>query len=183
MTKLKPIVLSVLLAAVVWLIIQYGNIEAAIVFLAALVGYFISLNKNLFREIAKSPVQTPDKPEASPAPEKDSENSQSYSVMIIDNFNRHDSDSRFDKTGFESKEHALEYGMRRVRSSVKQCCKDGQTKEQNYSLWMAMGEEVSVDGVRLGSVYYDDFYESNPTAEECDYVSLTPKQPKRGNAG
>ncbi|MBL4890797.1 MAG: hypothetical protein JKX91_03035 [Rhizobiaceae bacterium] len=138
------------------------------VFLAGLVGFSVSLDKDIYKKFLKSINQVPDKPDNADiraVPTPDSKSCLSYSVMIIDNFNKHDSGSRFDVVGFESNGHALEYGMRRARSSVRQCRKDGQSKEQNNHMWMTLGEEVSVDGVQLSSVHYDDFHDSDPTAE------------------
>lgn len=41
-----------------------------------------------------------------------------FIVTIIDNFNKHDLDSRFFGLRLRSLEQAMIYGMRRVRSSV-----------------------------------------------------------------
>lgn len=176
MINLKHFIFSAAFAGIAWLIIQYSNIEVAIIFLAALLGYSVSLNKDFHKNMAGQTVQIPDKSDASPVVPQDNKTRQSYSVMIIDNLHKDDPSSRIDKVGFKSKEQAFEYGMRRVRSSVKQCRNDGQSKEKNYHMWMALGEEVTVEGVSLGSVHYDEFYEHDPSVKECDYLSLDPEQ-------
>lgn len=100
-----------------------------------------------------------------------------YSVVVIDNFNRHDPDSRFIIHGFESQDHALTYGMKRVRSSVEQFRDPDQTRDDLYGKWMALGEEVLVDGQRLGLGNFDRFAATRATRQECDYLSLTPEDP------
>lgn len=100
----------------------------------------------------------------------------SFCVTIIDNFNKHDRNDRFEICGFESPDQAMVYGLRRVHSSVEQFRKADQTKEQLHRIWSAMGDEVRVDGVYIGMVNFDHFFENPATAEERDYVSLQPEQ-------
>ena len=99
-----------------------------------------------------------------------------FCVTIIDNFNKHDRSDRFEICGFENPDQAMVYGLRRVHSSVEQFRKDDQTKEQLHSIWMAMGDEVRVEGIYIGFVNFDYFFENPATPEECDYHSLRPKQ-------
>lgn len=99
-----------------------------------------------------------------------------FCVTIIDNFNKHDRNDRFEICGFESADQAMVYGLRRVWSSVEQFRKDDQTKEQLHYIWMAMGDEVNVDGVYIGFVNFDYFFQNPATAEERDYISLLPEQ-------
>jgi len=95
-------------------------------------------------------------------------------VVIIDNFNRHDPDSKFSIFGFVDIEHATSYGTRRVRSSIEQFREPGQSKEQLYQKWMALGEEVVVDGGLLGLANFDHFAMQKATGNECDYLSIAP---------
>ncbi len=70
----------------------------------------------------------------------------------------------------------MTYGMRRVRSSVEQFRQSNQTRDQLYRSWMALGEEVEVDGARIGLGNFDRFYKHPATAQESDYLSLQPQQ-------
>lgn len=99
------------------------------------------------------------------------------SVVVIDNFNRHDPDSKFQIFGFDDRDHAMTYGTRRVRSSIEQFREPDQTQEQLYRKWMALGEEVLVEGARLGLANFERFAAENATAEECDYLSIAPDDP------
>ena len=104
-----------------------------------------------------------------------------YSVVVIDNFNRYDPDSRIVIDGFENQDHALSYGLRRVRSSVEQFRDPDQgpdqTRDDLYRKWMALGEEVLVDGQRLGLGNFDRFAATRASREECDYLALAPEDP------
>jgi hypothetical protein len=101
----------------------------------------------------------------------------SFTVTVIDNFHRHDVDTRIVVCGFENLEQAMSYGMRRVRSSIEQFRQSDQTRDQLYRTWIALGEEVEVDGARIGLGNFDRFYKYPATAQECDYLLLQPQQP------
>jgi hypothetical protein len=95
-------------------------------------------------------------------------------VVVIDNFNRQDPESKFSIFGFVDSGHAKTYGTRRVRSSIEQFREPGQSKEQLYRKWMALGEEVVVDGGLLGLANFDRFAMQKATGDECDYLSIAP---------
>jgi hypothetical protein len=97
-----------------------------------------------------------------------------FTVVVIDNFHRYDDDERTTIHGFESAAHAATYGMRRVRSSVEQFREPEQSAEELYAKWIALGEEVVVDGQRFGARYFDHFAANVASEVECDYLSLTP---------
>lgn len=101
-----------------------------------------------------------------------------YSVTVIDNFHRHDPTERQIIRGFASEQEATSYGLARVRSSIEQFRKSGDDRDAHFRRWMAMGEEVLVNGARLGMANFTRFHEEPATAEQCDWVSQTPPEPK-----
>jgi hypothetical protein len=101
-----------------------------------------------------------------------------YSVTVIDNFHRDDPSENQVVRGFASEEEAMAYGLARVRSSIEQFRKPGDDHDAHYRKWMTMGEEVLVDGARLGAANFIRFHHEPATDVQCDWVTLTPPDPE-----
>jgi hypothetical protein len=100
-----------------------------------------------------------------------------FFVRVIDNFHRTDPDEQFDIDGFPTLEAAHEYAMRRVRSSVENLRKPGQSKGDLYRAWKTFGEEVVVEGgAYIGLAHFDAFWRNPATDEEQDYLALDPRR-------
>jgi hypothetical protein len=100
--------------------------------------------------------------------------SKGYSVLIIDMYHYQDSKSESAVDGFPSFELAREFARRRVRDSVEECRKPGQSRKRLREQWHMFGE----DAVVIGGESYSgcdelDFFISNPaTAEERDWKAI-----------
>jgi len=103
-----------------------------------------------------------------------------YFVRVIDNFHRTDPEEEFEVEGFPTLEAAREYAMRRVRSSIEGLRKPGQSKEELYHSWKALGEEAVVEeGEYMGMVHFDTFCRNPATEEETNYLALDPRRKNR----
>lgn len=100
-----------------------------------------------------------------------------YTVIACDMFHfADDPDHEIEIPGFLTKEAAIEYARRRVRRSVEELRKPGQTAEELRNLWYTFGEDCRVVGPE-GVIYraaaeLDDFIRHPATPEACDYLAL-----------
>ena len=120
---------------------------------------------------APRPATAPGARAAGPSP-----SGKTYSVMVIDNFNRHDPDERFTITGFTSPQAAEAYAVARVRASIEHCRAEaeGKTPEELRRRWETFGEEVVVEGRYIGLSRFEEFAAQPATATERDYLALKP---------
>lgn len=97
-----------------------------------------------------------------------------YSVLIIDMFH-YDSEEDYVISGFPTFELAREFARRRVRDSVEEQRRPGQTKEELRRQWLTFGEDASVihfEPHYAGSHELDYFIEHTATPEERDWQAV-----------
>lgn len=98
-----------------------------------------------------------------------------YTVVAIDMFHAWDSAEDIYTTGFKSFEEAREYARRRTRDSVEELRDEDWTAEGLRQAWLTYGENCIVSGGEYAGSSEVDFFISEPaTAEQRDWVSLTP---------
>jgi len=98
----------------------------------------------------------------------------SYSVLIIDMF-RHDPEEDYVIGGFPTRELAKEFARRRVRDSVEEQRKPGQSPEDLRRMWHTFGEDASVmqgEPHYAGSHELDFFVEHPAGPEERDWQAV-----------
>lgn len=103
----------------------------------------------------------------------------SYSVLVSDLFHSYEPDCEMLIEGFASFEEAVEYARRRVRDSIEELRAPGQTPEALYLHWRAFGEDAYVyseKGSYRASAEIDTFIANPATAEERDWLRLSPKR-------
>ena len=97
-----------------------------------------------------------------------------YSVLIIDMFH-YDQEEDYVIRGFPTFELAREFARRRVRDSVEEQRRPGQSPEELRRLWFTFGEDASVlegEPHYAGSHELDFFVEHPATAEERDWKAV-----------
>ena len=67
-----------------------------------------------------------------------------WAVIIFDRFRHGEPDGEILIEGFPSCELAREYATRRVRDSIEECRKTGQSEEEIRKIWNAYGESACV---------------------------------------
>jgi hypothetical protein len=67
-------------------------------------------------------------------------------VIVLDRFHHGDPDGEVLIEGYPSDELAQEYATRRVRDSIEELRKPGQSEEEIHKLWNAYGENACVMG-------------------------------------
>ena len=98
----------------------------------------------------------------------------SYSVLIIDMF-RYDPEEDYVIDGFPTFELAQEFARRRVRDSVEEQRKPGQSREELRRMWYTFGEDASVlrgEPHYAGSHELDFFIAHPAAAEERDWQAV-----------
>ena len=98
----------------------------------------------------------------------------SYSVLVIDMFN-YGREEDYVVRGFQTFELAREYARRRVRDSVEDLRKPGQTREELRRQWFTFGEDASViqgEPHYAGSHELDFFIEHPAAPEERDWQAI-----------
>jgi hypothetical protein len=75
-----------------------------------------------------------------------------WDVMVFDRAHQGESDGEFVVRGFPSRELAREYATRRVRDSIEELRKSGQSEEELREIWNLYGESARV----LGDDGYQD---------------------------
>ena len=100
------------------------------------------------------------------------EGKKTYSVKIVDRFH-YDASEDYILHGFPTKELAIEFARRRVRSTLEEQRKPNQSKEDLRHMWFTFGEDVSVIGEGYSGSSELDFFIDNPAAsEECDWIAI-----------
>ena len=100
-----------------------------------------------------------------------------YTVVAIDMFHAWDPAEDLHTTGFRSFEEAREYARRRTRDSVEELRGEDWTAEGLRQAWLTYGENCIVSGGGYAGSSEVDFFISQPaTADQRDWVSLTPKR-------
>jgi len=100
------------------------------------------------------------------------EGEKAYSVKIVDKFH-HDASEDYIIHGFPTKELAIEFARRRVRSTLEEQRKPNQPKEELRKMWFTFGEDVVVIGAGYAGSSELDFFIDNPaTSEECNWISI-----------
>lgn len=100
-----------------------------------------------------------------------------YTVIAIDMFHAWDPTEDLHTTGFRSFEEAREYARRRTRDSVEELRGENWTAEGLRQNWLTYGENCIVSGGGYaGSSELDFFINETATADQRDWVSLTPKK-------
>ena len=101
----------------------------------------------------------------------------SYVVIVCDMFHfASDPEHEIEVPGFPTREVAIEYARRRVRSSLEELRKPGQSPEELRRLWYIFGEDCRVVGPE-GVVYrafseLEHFIHHPARGEESDYNAL-----------
>lgn len=101
----------------------------------------------------------------------------SYTVIVCDMFHfADDPEHEIEVPGFPTREAAIEYAHRRLRRSLEEVRKPGQSPEELRHLWYTFGEDCRVVGpeglVYRASAELDYFIRHPATPEECDYNGL-----------
>ena len=97
-----------------------------------------------------------------------------YSVLIIDMFH-HDPEEDYVVDGFPTFELAKEFARRRVRDSVEEQRRPGQSPEELGRMWYTFGEDASVlqgEPHYAGSHELDYFIEHPASARERDWQAV-----------
>jgi hypothetical protein len=102
-----------------------------------------------------------------------------YYVLICDMFHYLEPEHELQVDEFATLEQAREFARRRVRDSLEELRRPGQSREELRSLWYAFGEDatvVSECGGYRGSSELDCFIDHPATAEERDWLALYPRK-------
>ena len=100
------------------------------------------------------------------------EEKKNYSVKIVDKFHN-DASEDYTIHGFSTKELAIEYARRWVRSTLEEQRKPNQSKEELRRMWFIFGEDaIVIDVGYAGSSELDFFIDNQATSEECDWISI-----------
>lgn len=97
----------------------------------------------------------------------------SYSVFVIDM--SYDSEKDFTVSGFPAVRLANEFARRRVRDSLEELRREGQTREELRRLWHMFGQDATMPGHEpryAGSHDLDYFIEHPATREERDRQAI-----------
>ena len=100
-----------------------------------------------------------------------------YTVIVCDMFHfADDPDHEIEVPGFPTEETAIEYARRRLRKSLEEVRKPGQSPEELRRLWYTFGEDCRVVGpegvVYRASSELERFIRHPAAPEECDYHAL-----------
>jgi len=100
-----------------------------------------------------------------------------FSVLVFDMACNGEPDGERRVCGFSSVEAARIYAETRVRASLEELRKPGQSEAELRSLWYLYGEDCSVLGDSWKGHEQIDFYIAIPaTPDECDWAALTPRR-------
>jgi hypothetical protein len=85
-----------------------------------------------------------------------------------------DEEEEFTIDGFPTYELAREFARRRVRDSVEEQRKAGQSRKELREMWFSFGEDaIVIGGERYAGSHELDFFIDNPaTEEERDWKSI-----------
>lgn len=101
--------------------------------------------------------------------------SATFTVIAIDMFHALDQSEDFTVTGFRSFDEAREYARRRTRDSLEELRPEADSDDELRQRWKTYGEDcVVVGGGYVGSSELDYFIREPATAQQRDWVSLTP---------
>lgn len=100
-----------------------------------------------------------------------------YSVIVCDLFHFADDPAHeIEVPGFLTRDQAVAYARRRLRSSLEDLRRPGQSPEELRGLWSTFGEDCRVVGpegvVYRASAELDHFLRHPATPEACDYLGL-----------
>ncbi|MEW6128712.1 MAG: hypothetical protein AB1757_16855 [Acidobacteriota bacterium] len=98
----------------------------------------------------------------------------SYAVLIIDMAHYRETESELLISGFPSREEAIEYARRRLRSSVEELRAMNQSAAELRRLWSIYGEDAMVieEAGYKGSSELDFFIAHPASAEEQDWQAI-----------
>ena len=100
------------------------------------------------------------------------EGKKTFSVKIVDKFH-YDASEDYIIHGFPTRELAIEYARRRVRSTLEEQRKPNQSKEELRHMWFTFGEDVVVIGEGYSGSSELDFFINNPaTSDERDWLVI-----------
>lgn len=101
-----------------------------------------------------------------------------YKVIVCDLFHAQEPDHETEVAGFGSRAAAVEYARRRMRSSLDDMRRPGQSAEELRDQWRSFGEDCRVVGpegpVYLASSELDGFLDRPATAAERDWLAVQP---------
>lgn len=96
-----------------------------------------------------------------------------YSVLVIDMYHYQDPDHESTVDGFPTADLAREFARRRVRDSVEELRRPGQSRDELRRAWFAFGEDaIVIGGKYAGASELDHFIDHPATAEERDWVAI-----------
>src|SRR5262245_24800167 len=97
----------------------------------------------------------------------------SFAVLVIDMSHYLEDGSEILISGFPTRDEAIEYARRRVRSSVEELRTVNQSAEELRRLWSIYGEDALVIGENYrGSGELDNFIIHRATDEECNWSAI-----------
>ncbi len=97
-------------------------------------------------------------------------------AVVIDNDQPGNPEKQRHVRGFHDHDHALAWAERRVRASLERYRRDASASPDAVrAAWERGGEDVRVDGHRVGAARIADFAARPASAEEMDFEALAPR--------
>lgn len=98
-----------------------------------------------------------------------------FAVVVLDMFHYQDPEEEQTISGFPTLEIAREYARRRTRDSVEEQRTESTSPADLRDRWFSFGEDCKVLGDTYCGSYQLDYFIAHPaTAEQRDWVALTP---------